>query len=229
MAESAAERAYRVIRDAVLDGTHRPGSMLGEASLAAELGVSRTPVRAALTRLQEEGWITVYPKRGALVQGLSEPVIAELAEARFLLETLAVGRASPADRERLAEVLEGSLARQREAFAAADVRRFVELTLEFHRGFVEAGGNAVLLELYDRLADRQRFLLFAAGDRLLGRCADILAEHEQLIEHLRTGDAAGFGRVLGEHITEVHARRPVPGGGLPGSGVWPQFGESPGD
>src|SRR5699024_11778557 len=59
---SAAERAYRVIRSQILSGVHAPGTMLGEAALAAEIEVSRTPVRVALARLQDEGWILIYPR-----------------------------------------------------------------------------------------------------------------------------------------------------------------------
>ncbi|MGN5240218.1 GntR family transcriptional regulator [Rhodococcus sp. SJ-3] len=199
---SAAERSYQVIRDHILDGTHSPGTMLGEASLAAALGVSRTPVRVALARLQDEGWITIYPKRGALVQGVSERTVAELADARFVLETTAVDRAPDELRHRLAERLEQSIEEQREAFANSDVRRFIDLTLGFHKGFVEAGGNTVLIELYEQLSDRHRFMLFATGDHLLARCAEIIAEHQTLTEHLRTGDTAAFAEVLRGHIAE---------------------------
>ncbi|MFK0003073.1 GntR family transcriptional regulator [Paenarthrobacter sp. NPDC090520] len=200
---SAAERAYQVIRDCIVDGTHQPGTMLGEAPLAASLGMSRTPVRVALARLQDEGWITVYPKRGALVQGVSERTVVELADARFVLETTAVDRAPEALRRSLAEALQDSVDRQREAFAAGDVRRFIGLTLAFHRGIVEAGGSGVLLELYDRLSDRHRFVLFAAGTRLLERCMDIIDEHEALVENLRNGNAAAFAEVLRGHIGEI--------------------------
>lgn len=199
---SAAERAYQVIRERILDGTHLPGTMLGENALAADLGVSRTPIRVALARLQDEGWIVIYPKRGALVQGMSERMIAELADARFILETTAVDRASNELRHRLADRLDRSIAAQREALTRGDLRRFIDLTLEFHRGFVEAGGNMVLLELYAQLSDRHRFVLFAAGDRLLTRGAEIIAEHVQLTEYLRTGDADEFAKTLRVHITE---------------------------
>ncbi|GAA4477187.1 GntR family transcriptional regulator [Enteractinococcus fodinae] len=199
---SAAERAYQVIRERILDGTHLPGTMLGENALATDLGVSRTPIRVALARLQDEGWIVIYPKRGALVQGMSERTIAELAEARVLLETTAVDRASTQLRHRLADRLDRSIAEQREALTRGDLRGFIDLTLEFHRGFVEAGGNTVLLELYAQLSDRHRFVLFAAGDRLLNRGAEIIAEHVQLTEYLRTGDADAFAKTLRVHITE---------------------------
>ena len=207
-ATSAAERAYRSIRDDILDGTHAPGTMLGESSLAARLGMSRTPVRVALARLQDEGWIVIYPKRGALVQGLDDRAVAELADARFVLETTAVSRASQTSRQQLADVLASSVRTQREAFDDGDLPRFIDLTLQFHRGFVEAGGNEVLLELYDRLSDRHRFTLFASGDRLLTQGEQIMADHEQLTDHLRDGDIAAFAAVLRGHIAEAPTEPP---------------------
>ena len=199
---SAAERAYQLIRAQILNGTHRPGTMLGETGLAADLDVSRTPVRVALARLQDEGWIVIYPKRGAIVQGVDERTVAELADARFVLETTAVDRAPEALRQQLADALESSIEAQRAAFDAGDVAAFIDLTLEFHRGFVEAGDNQVMLELYSQLSDRHRFILFASGDRLLERCEEIIAEHVRLTQHLRTGNSAGFADILRGHLAE---------------------------
>lgn len=199
---SAAERTYQVIRRQILDGGHAPGTMLGEAALATEIGVSRTPVRVALARLQDEGWIRIYPKRGAVVQGIDERTIAELADARYLLETTAVERAPEALRQRLASSFDELITQQRAAFAEADVARFIELTLEFHRGFVEAGDSQVMLEMYSLLSDRHRFALFMNSSHLLARCDELIAEHEKLVEHLRTGDSTGFANILRGHLAE---------------------------
>ncbi|MEU8238315.1 GntR family transcriptional regulator [Actinoplanes missouriensis] len=199
---SAAERAYRTIRDGILNGVHKAGAMLGEEGLAQEIGVSRTPVRAALGRLQDEGWIVIYPKRGALVQGLSERAIADLQDTRLILEAAGASRISATVRDQLAARLRTSIEAQRDALGERDVRRFIELTIGFHRTFVEAAGNDVLLELNDRLADRQRFLLFCKGDHLLARCDDIIAEHVTLVEQLRTGDTGGFTDTLRKHLDD---------------------------
>lgn len=200
---SAAERAYAAIRDDVLTGRIPPGTMLGEASLAASLGVSRTPVRAALVRLQDEGWIEIYPQRGALVRGLTPRQAIEHADARLILETTAVGRVPAERRGACADALDAEVARQAAAFHDGDLHAFIELTLAFHRGFVEAAQSEVLLELYDRLADRHRYLLFALGERLLDRCEEVLAEHRSLAACLRSGDVAGFAATLREHIGET--------------------------
>lgn len=205
---SATDRAYRSIRDGILNGIHRAGTMLGEESLAAEIGVSRTPVRSALARLQDEGWIVIYPKRGALVQGLSDRSVADLEEARLVLESAGACRASTAVRKALAERLHASIGAQRQAFEDQDVRRFVELTIEFHRAFVEAAENAVLVELYDRLADRQRFLMFSKGDHILARSDDVIAEHEMLVEQLRAGNGVEFTAALRKHLTDNYVPSP---------------------
>ena len=199
---SAAERAYRVVRNGILNGAYPANTMLGEETLATEIGVSRTPVRSALARLQEEGWIVIYPKRGALVRGLSERAIGDLQDARLILESAGASRANAAVRDALTDRLHDSIAAQRAAFRDRDVRRFIELTIGYHRAFVEAAGNDILLELNDRLADRQRFLLFSKGEHLLARCDDIITEHETLVEHLRTGNATAFTEALRKHLDD---------------------------
>lgn len=202
---SAAERVYRALRDAIVEGRHRAGAMLGEAALADQFEVSRTPVRAALLRLQSEGWIVIYPKRGALVQGVSERARADLADARLVLESASVGQAAPEVLDRLVVELERSLEQQRKAVAERDLRRYIDLTIAFHRHFVEAGHNDVLLELNDRLADRQRSVLYGAVERLLGEREQMLTEHQQLIDLLRAHDIPGFTAALHDHIAHTYA------------------------
>lgn len=200
--ESAVDRAYAALRAAILDGTHRAGTMLSENALADALGMSRTPVRAALARLQDEGWITIYPKRGALVRGLDAKAVADLAEARLVLEATAVGRADPAVRRTLSEELVYEVDRQRRVLSAGDFAAFVESTVMFHRSFVEVSRNDVMLELYDRLADRQRLVLFTHAESLIERQDHIVQEHLELLDRLRD-DPVGFGDSLRVHICEA--------------------------
>lgn len=203
---SAAERAYQAIREGILTGSYASETMLGEASLAADLGLSRTPIRSALSRLQDEGWITVYPKRGALVRGLSDRAMVELCDARLILESTAVQRANDAARARLAETLDAEIDEQQAAFANQDLKAFIELTTAFHRRLVEAAQNEVLLELNDRLADRQRYVLYRYGDRLLARCDDIIAEHRQLASTMRDDNLDGFIATLRDHVSDAYGR-----------------------
>jgi len=202
--KTAAEIAYDAIRGAIIDGTHREGVMLSENELALTLGVSRTPIRSALTRLQDEGWLAIYPKRGALVQGLSTSDIAHLADARLILESMGVQRASAQARRELADRLEPQIAAQRAVLKSQNIEAFVELTTKFHRTFVEAGANPYLIELGDRLTDRQRLLLFMQKEQLFERTDQIIEEHLGLIGHLRDDDPQGFTEALRTHLIDTH-------------------------
>jgi len=203
---STADRAVAHVRDAIIDGTFPAESMLSEADLAARLGVSRTPIRVALARLQDEGWVRIYPKRGALVRGLSAEEATDLADARVVLESSGIALATTEARARLAEELAPVLAEQRAAFAAGDIGRFVDLTIAFHRAFLHAGTNRYLIDLGDRLADRQRWVLFTNRATLLERSDHIIDEHHQLLDCLRDDDPARFTEVLRAHVID-HADR----------------------
>lgn len=201
---TAADRAHRTIRERIIDGTYPPGMMLSENELAQQLGVSRTPVRAALARLQDDDWITVYPKRGALVRTLDAHSVTEIAETRLVMEAAGVEHATVADRIALAQQLERVVALQQEALQCADVATFVDLAVQFHRAFVEVGHNAYLLALCERTSDRQRQLLFQQRDSLCKHEDVIIREHRELIDLLRQEDTAQFGDALRRHLSLEH-------------------------
>src|ERR1700716_2649495 len=89
----AAERVYTHVKEAVLDRRYEGGTLLNEGELAEAVGVSRTPVREALLRLEAEGLVALYPKRGALVLPVSAQEIDEVIEARSRVEGHAASRA----------------------------------------------------------------------------------------------------------------------------------------
>lgn len=90
----AVEKVYLALRDGIAGGTFAPGERLGEVELAERLGVSRTPVREALRRLESEGLIETLPNRGARVRSWTMYEITEVYELRALLESRAAGRAA---------------------------------------------------------------------------------------------------------------------------------------
>lgn len=205
--ESASQVAYNHIRDAILTGAYPVETMLGEIPLSKEIGVSRTPVRTALARLQDEGWVTLYPKRGALVRGVSEADANDLMEARFILESNGVQCSSLESRLEVVDRLESLISEQQSALERSDVPSFIEATVAFHRSFVEVSGNDILIELYDRLADRQRYLLFKSGPRLLERCEDIVAEHRELVKCFSMpDDTERFSDLLRTHFVDTSGR-----------------------
>ncbi|SNR40564.1 GntR family transcriptional regulator [Blastococcus mobilis] len=205
--ETAAQRAHRVIRDHIVDGTHPGGSMLSENTLAAALGMSRTPVRAALLRLEEEGWVTIYPKRGALVRAFTDQDGREMAGARHLLETGGVRAASPAALAGLCTRLEALIDAQEAAVRAQDRDELVELCMSFHRAFIEVGGNSLLLDFGDRLRSRQAVMLHLSLPTVEAQAQELVAEHRALLDACRRGDHDACAALLQDHMSDKLAPR----------------------
>jgi DNA-binding GntR family transcriptional regulator len=205
--ENAAQRAHRVIRDRIVDGTHPGGSMLSENALAAELGCSRTPVRSALLRLEEEGWVTIYPKRGALVRTFTEQDAREIFGARHLLETGGVRAASARELVALSDRLDAMVDAQATAVREQDRDGFVELSMQFHRAFVEAASNRLLLDFADRLRGKQAVLLHLSLAAVHEADDDIVDEHRALVDACRHGDLDRFAALLHDHMNGHRAAR----------------------
>jgi DNA-binding GntR family transcriptional regulator len=201
-AETAAQKAHRVIRGGIVIGAHPGGSMLSENTLAAALGMSRTPVRAALLRLEEEGWVTIYPKRGALVRAFTPQDGQEMAEARHLLETGGVRAASPEARAALCTRLQALIDAQEVAVRDQDRDAFVELCLSFHRAFVEAGGNGLLLDFSDRLRGRQAVMLHLSVPTIDAHAQELVDEHRALLDACQRGDHDRFAALLHDHMSD---------------------------
>jgi DNA-binding GntR family transcriptional regulator len=201
---SAADRAYEHVKQRLLAGDYAEGELLSEGAIAEQLGVSRTPVREALLQLQSERLLTLYPKRGALVTPISAREISDLFDVRMLVERHGIQLADPAA---VVPQLEQLVARQRELLAADDRAAFAAADRDFHRVCVAAAGNEILLDLYDRLRDRQHRVVAAMIADDASRAAEILAEHVRIVIALRAGDRAAAERALVEHLelTRTHS------------------------
>src|SRR5437763_14341379 len=148
------QRVYDHLRGEILDGRLEPGAELAEVALSEQLGVSRGPLREAISRLAAEGLVTVRPRRGAVVRSLSEAEFLELYQVREALERMAVKLAVPRLTAEQFEEL-ASLNEEMEAHAAGNkVEVFFEANLAFHARLLEASGNKKLEELYRQLVDQ---------------------------------------------------------------------------
>src|SRR5690606_1941134 len=146
---STTEQAYRHVKSLVLDGSLPGGSMTSEGEIAEQLGVSRTPVREAFLRLEVEGLLRLYPKRGALVVPVSPDEVGEVTEARILLESHAAERV--VERGIAADVagrMRAVLARQRDVDTPDETARFSALDRQFHATLVEAADNSLISHFY---------------------------------------------------------------------------------
>lgn len=203
---SAADRAHAVLRERILDGTLPGGTLISEGQIADELGLSRTPVREAFLRLQAEGWMELFPKRGALVRPIQPGEIAEVIEARQVIESAAAGKAcqDSGDAARLAAQLGDVVAQQRLAAAAGDLAAFARADVDFHQGIVDAGDNSILREVYRTLRDRQQRMTASSVRARTGQLEAIVAQHTELAHLIADQDAAGFTQALRDHMHDIH-------------------------
>ncbi|SDD69432.1 transcriptional regulator, GntR family [Sanguibacter gelidistatuariae] len=203
---SAADRAHAVLHERILDGTLPGGTLISEGQIADELGVSRTPVREAFLRLQAEGWMELFPKRGALVRPVQPGEIAEVIEARQVIESAAVRKvcldsdAATLLAAHLAEVV----ANQNRAAAAGDLTAFARADVDFHQGIVDAGDNSILREVYRTLRDRQQRMTARSVRARAGQLDAIVGQHTELARLIADQDAAGFTRALIDHMHDIH-------------------------
>ncbi len=203
---SAADAAYAKVKERILDGDLAGGTMVSEGTIADELGMSRTPVREAFLRLQVEGWMRLYPKRGALIREVTPGELDDVVEARILIETDAVRRLVR-DSDRVQDVVDDLtdiLDEQRRAYEASDLPRLAEADTAFHARIVAAGGNALLAEFFATLRDRQRRMLARSLWRRDDRAEQVLADHGLLVRLIGDGETAAFEVALGRHIKKTH-------------------------
>ncbi|MFE1461113.1 GntR family transcriptional regulator [Streptomyces nigra] len=195
----AADRVYSHVKQGVLERRYEGGTLLTEGELADAVGVSRTPVREALLRLEAEGLLKLYPKKGALVLPVSAQEIKDVVETRMLVEEHATRKAVPPP-PGLLERLEELLERQKAQAAAGDLAGAAVTDRCFHAEIVRSGGNEILSRLYDQLRDRQLRMGAAVMHSHPDRIAKTLGEHEEILTALRSGDAQAAVELVHRHI-----------------------------
>jgi len=193
---SESERVTRQLRDDIVDGVRAPGSRLVERELAAELGVSRIPVRDALRQLVAEGLVTPRPRSWAVVREFTAADVADLHEVRAAFERLAfrlaVERRTREGLQRLREVVDAELV----AAAADDAVAARRAAADFHEVVTGLAANELLNELQRTIRSRMRWLL-AQHDDLVG----IAREHEALYDAIADRDVARVDALVEEHLT----------------------------
>ncbi len=199
----AAERVYTHVKQAVLDRRYEGGTLLTEGELADAVGVSRTPVREALLKLEVEGLIKLYPKKGALVLAVSAQEIADVVETRLLVEEHAARKAVPASPQLLAR-LEELLEQQKRQVDDGDLAAVAVTDRCFHAEIVRSGGNAILSRLYDQLRDRQLRMGVAVMHAHPDRITKNVAEHSEILDALRAGDPERAAALVHRHVGWFH-------------------------
>ncbi len=196
---NAAQRAYDFAKWAILNAVYPAGSVVSVGALAGELGLSRSPAREALLRLEAEGLVQVEPGRGAVVATFSLAEVEDVLEARILVENYTAAR-SFENRAKflpdLVEVHEEMKQRRRER----DTAGFTGADRVFHEIIVDGAGNTVLSEMYRSLRERQTLFTSAMVRGRTDRMEAAIAEHQGIVDTLHGDDEDAFIEVVNTHL-----------------------------
>ena len=193
----SAQTAYDQLISAIETGGLCPGDRLLETELAAKFGVSRTPVREAIRRLESDGIVEHKPRVGAVVRSLGQQEIVELYEMRIVLEataaTMAAQHASVAELDTLDQLNTDMAAASGNAFAVAALNR------RFHNCIMNAARNRFLAQSYNALSHA----LVVLGKTTLAstdRVEQVCAQHHAIIQALRAGDGTAAAQAMRDHM-----------------------------
>lgn len=194
---SVSERIHSQLLDMIIHGDLTPGTHLREVAIAEELGTSRVPVREAIQRLADDGWVTRRPRAGARVRVPTPQDIDEVFELRTILELAAMERAvrhlSLATIEHLRTVIDDG----KRAAAGEDQRAIVQANTRFHGAMAELSQNRLLAEMLANLDKRVRWLFSSVA---LARAPESLVEHEGILDALEHRDVPLAASLTAAHI-----------------------------
>lgn len=194
---------FDVMREAIVSGKLKPGERLMELQLAEEMGVSRTPVREAIRKLELEGLIVTIPRKGAYVAGLTLKDAAEVFEIRGSLEGLAANLAAERITEEEIEKLERVLVQTKECISKKDIKTLVERDEEFHDIICNASRNKKLTAILNNLREQIHRFRVTSLTKNPERLKGIFEEHERILAAIGSRDPERAEELVKEHIENV--------------------------
>ena len=205
---SLPEFVYGELRRAILNGVFRPGQMLRQEEVAALMGVSRSPLREALPRLEAEGIVVLHPRRGYAVAELRPHEVKEVFELRVLLESQlavhAIAQRTEADIAKVYEIA-NKMRQVADATDEQSTRDWFELNIDFHEALL----SPARMPHYMRALATARGVIEAyirAEVRLTGDKHEAQQEHAQLAQAFVNGDIDGFNELIRQHSFHTRDR-----------------------
>jgi DNA-binding GntR family transcriptional regulator len=202
-----APTAYDRIRQAIVEGRYRPGTRLIEQRIAAELDLSRTPVREALRALEAEGLVVSYVNRGSVVRPIEVGDLRDLYELRARLESFAAFRAARLRTDAELDTMDAAMRAYRSAVSTASagdlegLRAITAANSQFHGAVMDAARHERLAVLLSRATDAPLvYQAFRHFDRAALRRSDLF--HRLIRAAIAAGDSLRAERLMGEHIDQ---------------------------
>ncbi len=190
------------LRDAIMFGEFGLGEAISEDRLATLLGVSRTPVREALTALQMQGLVAIQPQRGSYVFLPADDEIDEICAYRLFVETQAMALSASRARTETIDALEAAQAAMEAAEASRDIAAAARADAAFHSSFFDWCGNRLLVQAYTLVSGRVGAIRFHARHSS-GTKSYAGMQHRAIIAALSADDIDGAGAVLKVHIMNM--------------------------
>lgn len=193
------EIVFETIRNAIISGDLKPGERVMEVQMAESLGVSRTPVREAIRKLELEGLVIMLPRKGAYVSDLTVKDLTEVLEIRASLEGLAAGLASIRIDEVEIEELEARALKFHKSIEEDDVEALILRDLEFHDAIFRASRNERLIQLNNNLREQvQRFR--EIYHKTVNKSKETSKEHYAIVEAISNRDVDKAEKLARLHI-----------------------------
>ncbi len=196
---SLTDKAYDHVRGEILRGELPVGTVIAEAKLADELGISKTPMRQALQLLRTEGLLEVGPRRQLIVRGFSAGHRNEVLRIREALEEIAVETACRVITLEQIDQLQLTLLRQKRTVDAHDEEEFLVLDEEFHIQIARGANLPIVAQLLEQMRGFAR-LMRLGRTQPPEHLQDILVEHTRIVEALEARDVAAAVRALHDHL-----------------------------
>ena len=193
--------AYKSIKDFILEKELDEETRLTEESISRQLGISKSPVREALNRLESEGLVHIEPRRGAYLRTFSAKEIGDLYDLREALEVHVVGKAEVTPR--VLQQLRASVKRQNKHLARNDKASYIQEDVNFHAVLARATGNVQLCRVLENL--QNQILLVRRRTYDLSR-SQATAMHASLVRALENADKQKAQELMREHISSVSHR-----------------------
>ncbi len=190
---------FNTLRQAILRGELKPGERLMEIQLANKLGVSRTPIREAIRKLELEGLVLMIPRKGAEVAEITEKSLRDVLEVRRALEELAVGLVCEKITDEQIQDLKDAAEEFKESLKSGDITRIAEADVKFHDVIYMATDNQKLIQLLNNLREQ----MYRYRVEYLKRSdfhQQLIHEHEEIIETIESGQKDRAVQVVCQHV-----------------------------
>lgn len=190
---------FNTLRQAILKGELKPGERLMEIALAERLGVSRTPIREAMRKLEQEGLVVMIPRRGAQVASITEKDLNDVLEVRIALENMAIEKACARMTAEETEKLKAAAKAFEDTIAEGNLVHLAEADVAFHEIIYQAADNVCLMQVLNNLREQiYRYRVEYLKDEEMRR--QLAREHEKLTQALAARDVKDAQELSYDHI-----------------------------